>query len=715
MKLLFVNPTGALGGAERVLLGAIRAVRQARPATQCHLLALSPGPLLEHARDLGVQATVLPAPGRLLSFGDSRLRLLSLLWQGLPLAWSTWRYVRQLRRQLRALGPDLIHSNGIKTHALLSLAGSNGVPVLWHVHDFLSRRSLARRVLGRGVGRIAGAIAISNAVADDLHSLWPGLTVHTVANAVDTRSFCPGPADPALLDRLANLPPRPCLRVGLVATYARWKGHDVFLRAAARVLREHPEMPVRFYIIGGPIYQTQGSQFNRAELQELTRQMSPAGEVGFIDFQQDVRPIYRALDVVVHASTAPEPFGLTIIEAMACGKAVIVAQAGGAAEIIRSGHDALGVPPGDVGALAAALAQLLKDDTLRSALGAQARTSVCERFDQARFDAEWVNLIERLRCQAGLSVLCRCFVPRSRPSRAKHTESRKRMSMLLGLLDFMPASWIRAASAVRGKSRLVKRMTDWLPGMIRNKDGRIQKGLGRGLLFNGGDSAVAFLLGTHDLDVQHAIHRLVKPGMIAYDIGANVGFTALLAAQQVGPSGKVICFEPLARNAERIQYNAALNGFRTIAVQQIALGETDGEAEFQTSESPTWGRLSAAGATPLPAAAIKVSVRSLDSLIANDGVALPRFIKMDVEGAEASVLRGGRKLLAESRPVMVIELHHTYAAVVDALQGLKFTVRILTPGVTSSAGELQILVYPAENAELDACWAEIAAGGIQFQ
>lgn len=395
MKILFLSPTGALGGAERVLLSALAATRQARPATQCHLLSMSPGPLVDHAAELGVQTTVLPAPGGLQSFGDSRLRLLSLLWKGIPLSWSAWTYVRQLRRQLREIKPDLIHSNGIKSHALLWLAGSNGVPVLWHVHDFLSRRPLARRVLGRAVGKVAGAIAISNAVAEDLRAQWPQLKVTTLANAIDTRSFCPGSADSALLDQLASLPPRSCLRVGLVATYARWKGQDVYLRAAAQVLRKHPEIPVRFYMIGGPIYQTHGSQFDRAELRGMVQDLGIRADVGFIDFQLDVRPIYRALDIVVHASTAPEPFGLTIIEAMACGKAVIVAQAGGAAEIIRPGQDALGVPPGEQGALADALFGLLNDAGRRSALGAAARTSICERFDQVRFAAEWIDLIDR--------------------------------------------------------------------------------------------------------------------------------------------------------------------------------------------------------------------------------------------------------------------------------------------------------------------------------
>ena len=116
----------------------------------------------------------------------------------------------------------------------------------------------------------------------------------------------------------------------------------------------------------------------------------------------------------------------------------------------------------------------------------------------------------------------------------------------------------------------------------------------------------------------------------------------------------------------------------------------------------------------MAAGTLKVPVRSLDSLIANDCLPTPHFIKMDVEGAEASVLLGGRKLPTMAPPVMVIELHHTYAAVVEALAGLDYVVRLLTPGVTSTEGEPQVLVYPKENAELDARWPEIATGKPEF-
>jgi FkbM family methyltransferase len=291
------------------------------------------------------------------------------------------------------------------------------------------------------------------------------------------------------------------------------------------------------------------------------------------------------------------------------------------------------------------------------------------------------------------------------------------MGILLGLLNRTPTSWIRTAGALRGGSPWIKSMTDWLPALLHNREGRIQKGLGRGLRFNGANSSVGFLLGTHDLEVQQAMAQLLQPGMTVYDIGANVGFTAILAAKQVAPNGRVVCFEPLAANAKQISRNAALNEFRFVEVRQMALGRSDGEAEFFLSASPTWGRLADAGQAPQQNGVLRVPVRSLDSLAASDHLPAPQFIKMDVEGAEADVLKGGKALLTAARPVMVIELHHTYQAVIDSLQGLDYVVRPLTAAGESAStdGEFQILVYPRERLDVEAVWTDLAAGMRVFQ
>jgi FkbM family methyltransferase len=280
------------------------------------------------------------------------------------------------------------------------------------------------------------------------------------------------------------------------------------------------------------------------------------------------------------------------------------------------------------------------------------------------------------------------------------------MGLLLGVLDWMPAGWIRTAGALRGRSRWLKASTDWLPALLRNREGRIQKGLGRGLRFNGANSAVGFVLGTHDYEVQCALQYLLQPGMLTFDIGANVGFTALLAARQVGPTGRVVCFEPLPANAEQIRHNARLNGFDQIDVHCTALGRDDGEAEFQLSESPTWGRLTQSGTAPRPNGIIRVPVRRLDSLVAADALPPPALVKMDVEGAEADVIAGSRALLGKARPLLIIELHHTFHAVQESLAGLDYEVRPLTP---DHGGESQILAYPRERQDIAVARAELVA------
>jgi glycosyltransferase involved in cell wall biosynthesis len=141
---------------------------------------------------------------------------------------------------------------------------------------------------------------------------------------------------------------------------------------------------VRAYIIGGSLYRTAGSQWTRAELDALVREHGLEGRVGFTGLVEDMPAAYRALDVVVHASTRPEPFGLVIVEAMACGRAVVATPAGGAAELFVPAEHA--VSAGSLGAasLADAIASLLDDAELRQSIGARARQHAVSRFGRER-------------------------------------------------------------------------------------------------------------------------------------------------------------------------------------------------------------------------------------------------------------------------------------------------------------------------------------------
>jgi glycosyltransferase involved in cell wall biosynthesis len=328
--------------------------------------------------------------------GEGRLaRLGNLLFESAGAVPALRRYLVLLGEHLQMSNADIIHSNGLKMHLLGGLARCRGIPLVWHVHDFYGLRPAVPWLLRPLCGQVERAVAISEAVAEDTRRVLPGLRVSVIRNAIDTARFAPG-ASTADLDALASMPPSPSgvVRIGLVATYARWKGHDVFLQAAREVLRRRQTgPPVRFYIIGGRIYHT-AAQFQEQELRALAARSAVAGEVGFVPFQADPVAVYRALDVVVHASTQPEPFGLTIVEAMACGRPVIVARAGGAAELFTHGTDALGFSPNDYGALADAEARLVSDAQLRAELGRRARATAVACHDDQRLGPELVALYE---------------------------------------------------------------------------------------------------------------------------------------------------------------------------------------------------------------------------------------------------------------------------------------------------------------------------------
>jgi glycosyltransferase involved in cell wall biosynthesis len=244
----------------------------------------------------------------------------------------------------------------------------------------------------RYLPRCSAVIANSASVATDVRSILGGPpAIQVVHNTVDLDAFAPDGAR-LDLDALAGLPGPAdgTVRVGLVATFGRWKGHDVFLQALSLV---PAATAVRGYIVGAPVYDTTGSQTTRAELEARVRALGLAGRVGFTGFVESGAAM-RSLDVVVHASSEPEPFGLVVAEAMACGRPVITTGHGGVAEIIDDGQDAIVAPAGDAAALAAAIRGLVEDPAGREALGTRARTSAVARFARERMAANLVRIYE---------------------------------------------------------------------------------------------------------------------------------------------------------------------------------------------------------------------------------------------------------------------------------------------------------------------------------
>jgi glycosyltransferase involved in cell wall biosynthesis len=406
VRIVFLDPSGELGGAETALLDLLAALRDARPRWTLSLVTSGDGPLLSRARSLQVAATSLAFPPSIASLGEwgNRGSIEGAMRLGAALgnaAVPAVQYVRRLRRHLRELAPAIVHTNGFKMHLLGARACPRGAHVIWHVHDYPSSRPLTAKLLIFEAPRCSAVIANSESVAQQSRDLFgPRMPIHAIHNAVDLDRFTPEGAR-SDLDALSKLPPAAPghLRVGLVGTFARWKGHEVFLDALAEL---QPTGRVRGYIIGGPIYETSGSQFTLRELKDLAIAKGVGESVGFTGHIEDVPAAIRALDVVVHASVEPEPFGLVIAEAMACGRPVIVSRAGGAAEIAEGG--ALFHTPGNATELAECLAKLVANSSLRAALGAAGRKAAVRLFGRQRLSDALVPIYTSLTSLASLTT-----------------------------------------------------------------------------------------------------------------------------------------------------------------------------------------------------------------------------------------------------------------------------------------------------------------------
>jgi glycosyltransferase involved in cell wall biosynthesis len=400
MRVVYLNPSGQLGGAEVALLDLVASLRDAEPDWDLHLIAGGQGLLIERARELGVSARAVSFPPALARLGDSGLNptaekrtsrtgLLKKLFEaGTP----ALKYIQALKTELSQIKPDLIHTNGFKMHVLGARAcPKKSTPLVWHVRDYVSSRPVMARLLRLHTAKCAAAITNSQSVAGDLRAVCGvDLRVNPVLDAIDLVRFSPE-GSKLDLDSLAGMPEADAgtVRVGLLATMARWKGHRTFLQALALLPKE---TKVRAYVIGGALYQTDDSQHSLEELKDEAARLGVAHRVGFTGYVEDAASAMRSLDIVVHASTQPEPFGLVIAEAMACGRALIASEAGGAAEIIDPEVDAIAHKPGDAQALSECINRLANDAELRERLGRNGRRTAEQRFDRTRLAGEVIPI-----------------------------------------------------------------------------------------------------------------------------------------------------------------------------------------------------------------------------------------------------------------------------------------------------------------------------------
>lgn len=161
-------------------------------------------------------------------------------------------------------------------------------------------------------------------------------------------------------------------------------------------------------------------------------------------------------------------------------------------------------------------------------------------------------------------------------------------------------------------------------------------------------------LGSYENEKRIAFEKVVNSGHIVFDVGANVGYYSLLASILVGPKGMVYSFEPVPKNIYFLKRHIQLNNIRNIVLIEAAVSDRNGSSTFisdkNTKRSRCIGKLS-------PNGNIIVKTVSLDRLFEQGDIPIPKYIKIDVEGAEMLVFLGARKILSKFHPTIFLATH----------------------------------------------------------
>lgn len=365
-RILFLTHAATLGGAELYLLDIASHLRD-----RCAVALLDEGPLERELRDQGIVTHVYRGGG------VHAFRKKSGLWISLRALPNLLHVARDLRGLVANY--DVVFANSQKALFVGALAGSfAGRPVIWNLHDLLTpshfsfvARRTATLCANLGVNHV---VTNSDATRRAFRQAGGRRPTTTIYNG-----FTPDPFDAVAAQTTVRL--RESLgiddqpAVGVFSRLAEWKGQHVLLEALSNLPDVHG------LLVGEAIFP--GDEDYAAALRSRAHTLGIDDRVHFLGFRADIPALMKAVDVVVHTSVAPEPFGRVIVEGMLAERPVIAARAGGTPEIIDPGNTGLLVPPGDATALGRAIEDVLGDAELKSRLAQNGARMARERFSIA--------------------------------------------------------------------------------------------------------------------------------------------------------------------------------------------------------------------------------------------------------------------------------------------------------------------------------------------
>lgn len=350
--LLFLDQSAEPGGAELCMLSIAHHLRSI-----CRVGVFSDGPFRQMLVAADIENTAIDVPDAVLNV--RRDADWSDMVRAVPgCAMAVFRIVALARKA------KLVYANTQKAFVIGAFAAFVARrPIVWHLHDILDKehfsggtRSLVIKLANKFATKI---IANSHAT---LHSFVaaggdPSRAV-VIWNGIDIDRFNSASGSELALAR-ASFGAGKSPLIGIFGRLAPWKGQHVLLEAL-------PTLPqVHAVIVGAPLY---GEDAYADQLYRLVQNLGLTGRVHFLGFRHDIPSLMQVVDIILHTSIAPEPFGRVIVEGMLAGKPVIATRGGATDEIIDDGVDGILVPAGDSDALANAIRSVLDSRSLRETM-----------------------------------------------------------------------------------------------------------------------------------------------------------------------------------------------------------------------------------------------------------------------------------------------------------------------------------------------------------
>ena len=305
-------------------------------------------------------------------------------------AWYDGRLPRAMARLIRQERVDLIHSTlpGQNFYSCVAgrTTGCKTIVTYQSAFDFFQAREPKQAIKLWFVRHSAAAVV---AVTDHIRHLlidlgFPENKTVRIYNSISTDRF-QVPRDGRLRKELRC--PAGTKLIGMVANLSKWKGPEFFVQAARKVVNE---MPATRFVVAGEI-----DQAIEKQLLCLVEELSLQNHFFFLGFREDVPEILADLDVFVLSSLS-EGLPLSVLEAMAAARPVVVTRSGGPQEFVEDGRTGFLVPPADADVLAARIVDLLRDSVRAAAMGRDARARVYRDFTLEKMVREYERLYLRL-------------------------------------------------------------------------------------------------------------------------------------------------------------------------------------------------------------------------------------------------------------------------------------------------------------------------------